>query len=103
MGEGGNHPRGQPTTTAVDDNRIRFYSLLFKLITKLKTQGALTWLARLVEMIQRHYPKVVVEPHVDMSANLRDRLLAEEIDLMIVQDIYVEPRFASQPIGVVVS
>ncbi|MFZ6047388.1 LysR family transcriptional regulator [Pseudomonas sp. CR3202] len=60
---------------------------------------SMTWLPTLVEAIQARYPKVIVEPHVDMSANLRDRLLAEEIDLMIVPEIYAEPRFASQYVG----
>ncbi|MDT4844874.1 HTH-type transcriptional regulator MetR [compost metagenome] len=60
---------------------------------------SMTWLPTLVETIHAHYPKVIVEPHVDMSANLRDKLLAEEIDLMIVPDFYAEPRFSSQYVG----
>ncbi|MCA3184681.1 MULTISPECIES: LysR family transcriptional regulator [unclassified Cupriavidus] len=60
---------------------------------------AMTWLPQLVKQIQSHYPRVIIEPHVDMSINLRDKLLADEIDMMIVPNAYEDARFASMPLG----
>lgn len=62
---------------------------------------AMTWLPRFVGVMHRHYPKVVVEPDVDMSTRLREKLLADEIDLIIVPETQPEPRFSSVPVGMV--
>ena len=37
---------------------------------------AMTWFPRWVELIQQHYPKVSLEPDVDSSVNLREKVLA---------------------------
>ncbi|OGA89077.1 MAG: LysR family transcriptional regulator [Burkholderiales bacterium GWA2_64_37] len=60
---------------------------------------ALTWLPRLVSMIQTCYPKVIIEPDVDMSAALRDKLLADEVDIMIVPSVLEDPRFTAKSVG----
>ncbi len=62
---------------------------------------ALTWLPRLVSAIQVTYPRVVIEPNVDASANLRDKLLADEIELMIAPDVYSDQRFVATPVRAV--
>ncbi|MCI1193381.1 LysR family transcriptional regulator [Calidifontimicrobium sp. SYSU G02091] len=62
---------------------------------------AMTWLPRLIGAIQRHYPRVIIEPHVDASVVLRDKLLADEVDLMIVPEVFNDQRFVSRPVGVV--
>lgn len=62
---------------------------------------AMTWLPRLVSAIQASYPRVIIEPHVDASLMLRDKLLADEVDLMIVPDLFDDQRFISAPVGVV--
>jgi DNA-binding transcriptional LysR family regulator len=62
---------------------------------------AMTWLPRLVSAIQASYPRVIIEPHVDASVMLRDKLLADEVDLMIVPDVFSDQRFLSKRIGVV--
>lgn len=62
---------------------------------------AMTWMPRLIAAMQAQYPRVTVEPDVDASVALRERLLADEIDMMIVPDAYADPRFASEPIGLV--
>lgn len=62
---------------------------------------AMTWLPRLVSAIQARYPRVIIEPHVDASVMLRDKLLADEVDLMIVPDVIDEQRFLSRRVGVV--
>ncbi|AIR02475.1 LysR family transcriptional regulator [Pluralibacter gergoviae] len=60
---------------------------------------ALTWLPRLIGLIQQHYPRVNIESDVDMSINLQEKLLADEIDLAIVPDAFHDPRFSRQPVG----
>ncbi|ROZ78394.1 LysR family transcriptional regulator [Ramlibacter sp. WS9] len=62
---------------------------------------AMTWLPRLVSAIQARYPRVIIEPHVDASVMLRDKLLADEVDLMIVPDVFDDQRFLSKRVGVV--
>lgn len=60
---------------------------------------AMTWLPRLVRLIQDTYPKVIIEPDVDLSMGLRDKLLADELDLIVVPDSVQDSRFSSRPIG----
>jgi len=62
---------------------------------------AMTWLPRLVAAIQASYPRVIIEPHVDASLMLRDKLLADEVDLMIVPEVFDDQRFVSRRVGVV--
>jgi len=62
---------------------------------------ALTWLPKLVAAIQLHYPKVTLEPDVDMSMKLRDKLLADEVDLIVVPDGVLDSRFAHESLGTV--
>lgn len=64
---------------------------------------AMTWLPRLVRLIQAQYPKVVIEPDVDLSLSLRDKLLASEVDLIVVPDAFQDSRFVAQPVGRVAS
>jgi DNA-binding transcriptional LysR family regulator len=60
---------------------------------------AMTWLPRLVGLIQQHYPKVILEPDVDDSLQLRDKLLADELDLVIVPDTFADSRLPNKVIG----
>lgn len=60
---------------------------------------AMTWLPRLVDLIQQYYPKVIIEPDVDMSVNLREKMLADEVDLIIVPDAFTDTRFSSKVLG----
>lgn len=62
---------------------------------------AMTWLPRLVALMQTHFPKVIIEPDVDMSVSLREKLLADEVDLMIVPNAFEDDRFTSRRIGTV--
>jgi len=61
--------------------------------------GAMTWLHRLVESIQNHYPKVTIEPDVDVSAHLKDKVLTGELDLVFVPAAFSDDRLQSTPIG----
>jgi DNA-binding transcriptional LysR family regulator len=60
---------------------------------------AMTWLPRLVQRIEAVYPKVVIVPDVDTSGALRDKLLADELDIVIVPDILEDPRCESRRVG----
>jgi DNA-binding transcriptional LysR family regulator len=62
-------------------------------------QSAMTWMPGYINAIRRKYPKVTVEPFVDASVNLREKLVQEEIDLMIVPRAYDGPSLITQPIG----
>ena len=64
---------------------------------------ALTWLPRLIRAIRGSYPRVIIEPYVEASMMLRDKLLADEIDLMIVPEVVGDQRFLSKPVGIVVN
>ncbi|TCT03576.1 LysR family transcriptional regulator [Aquabacter spiritensis] len=60
---------------------------------------ALTWLPRLIGAIRERYPGVSIEPDVDLSTILRDKLLAGELDLIIVPDTLKEPRVTWTRLG----
>ncbi|MEJ8827353.1 LysR family transcriptional regulator [Variovorax humicola] len=62
---------------------------------------AMTWLPRLVSAIQASYPRVIIEPHVDASMTLRDKLLADDVDVMIVPDAFDDQKLLSRRVGVV--
>jgi DNA-binding transcriptional LysR family regulator len=60
---------------------------------------AMTWLPDLAQAMQVRYPKVVLEPDVDASVNLREKIIADQLDLAIVPDAYNEARFICEPVG----
>ena len=60
---------------------------------------AMTWLPRFIGLIQKHYPKVIIEPMVDSSPQLRDKLLADELDLVFVPDAFADTRIPSTQVG----
>jgi len=63
--------------------------------------SALSWLPRLVTAIQAAHPSLVLEPEVDMSRNLYDRLLEETIDLIVIPDAFSDPEVTSVPLAAV--
>lgn len=64
---------------------------------------AMTWLPRLVKRIREHYPKVILEPDVDCSESLRDKILADDLDLIFVPDVFADTPLRSVDIGTVES
>lgn len=60
---------------------------------------AMTWLPRFVERIQEEYPKITIDPEVDSGATLRDKLLANEIDVMVAADSFRDERFKVTMVG----
>ena len=53
---------------------------------------ALTWLAGLVDEIRTSYPHLTIEPEVELSSVLFDRLMDDTIDLIIVPDVFEDAR-----------
>lgn len=61
---------------------------------------AMTWLPGFIEAIHRDYPRVTVEPAVDMSRQLYRQLLDDELDLVIVPKAYPShPALVSVQVG----
>lgn len=60
---------------------------------------AMTWLPRLINMIQSEYPRVIIEPHVDAGMPLRDKLLADQVDLIIAPELFEDQRLTSIRVG----
>jgi len=52
-----------------------------------------TWLPALVARVSREFPRLALEVEVDISPNLRDRLLAREVDLAFLME-----SFAGEPL-----
>lgn len=52
-----------------------------------------TWLPRLIERVSREYPRLTIEIEVDISPNMRERLISREIDLAFLMDT-----FAGEPL-----
>lgn len=65
--------------------------------------SALTWLPRLVTAMRRDYPTVVVEPDVDLSRNLYERLLDNDLDLIVIPEIFSFPDITTIRVGEVVN
>lgn len=57
---------------------------------------AITWLPRLVAAVRESYPRIVFEPDVDASVDLRAKLLADEMDIIIVPDLAADARFTNR-------
>lgn len=60
---------------------------------------AMTWLPRFITVIQSVYPRVIIEPHVDAGIPLRDKLLADEVDLIIAPEFFEDQRLISRRVG----
>lgn len=57
---------------------------------------AMTWLPLLVRQIQQKFPGVVIEPDVDLTEALREKVLASDLDIAIVPDAAEHSRLVSR-------
>ncbi|GGF37181.1 LysR family transcriptional regulator [Aliidongia dinghuensis] len=57
-----------------------------------------TWLARLVKRLHERYPAITLEISVDVSANLRDALLAGELDIALLLGPISAPKIMNLPL-----
>lgn len=55
---------------------------------------ALTWLPRLIALLRQVHPLVVVEPEVDMSRALYERLAEGSVDLIVIPEVMTDPDVA---------
>lgn len=55
---------------------------------------ALTWLPRLVTLLRQVHPQVTIEPEVDMSRALYDKLLDGSVDLIVIPEVMADPDIA---------
>ena len=62
---------------------------------------ALTWLPALVEALRQTYPKVQIEPSVELSSELYHKLESDQLDLIVVPDVYSDARFVATPLKTV--
>lgn len=60
---------------------------------------AMTWLPKLIELIQINYPRVTLEPEVESSAALREKLMADDKDLIFVPDAFEKDSVIATRIG----
>ncbi len=60
---------------------------------------AMTWLPRFVAAVYEAHANVMIDPDVNTAVSLRDKLLADEIDLMIAADGFRDERFKTTPVG----
>ncbi|MGJ7611239.1 MULTISPECIES: LysR family transcriptional regulator [unclassified Variovorax] len=60
---------------------------------------AMTWFPKLVSLIHDNFPRVAIEPDVDSSVTLRDKLLADELDLAIIPEVPDDTRVMRRAVG----
>lgn len=60
---------------------------------------AMTWLPRLIARIHETYPSILLEPEIDMSKTLYGRLIDEEVDLIIIPDVFTDPNVTVVPLA----
>lgn len=58
--------------------------------------SALTWLPRLVAAVRSTYPTVTIEPEIDMSRDLYDRLQDDRLDLIIIPNAFSDPQITAE-------
>ncbi|MFC3396791.1 LysR family transcriptional regulator [Brenneria rubrifaciens] len=59
---------------------------------------AMTWLPSLIESIRTLYPKVRIEPSIELSSVLYENINNDLLDLIIVPDIFNDVRLISVPL-----
>ncbi|MEY2952853.1 MAG: hypothetical protein RLZZ401_940 [Pseudomonadota bacterium] len=60
---------------------------------------ALTWLPALVARIRHQYPMVSVEPDVDLSAGLSEKLAQDRADVIVLPDAFAHPGCITTPLA----
>ncbi|MFJ2426705.1 LysR family transcriptional regulator [Pseudomonas sp. NPDC087804] len=59
---------------------------------------ALTWLPKLIARLVADFPGLTVEPDVDMSRNLHEKLMDDLVDIIIIPDTFTAPEVTSVPL-----
>lgn len=61
--------------------------------------ASLTWLSRFIALAAKRYPKLHLEPYVDVGRSMEDGLESGELDFAIVAGTSLRQRIVSSPIG----
>nr|WP_290447435.1 MULTISPECIES: LysR family transcriptional regulator [unclassified Pseudomonas] len=59
---------------------------------------ALTWLPAFIDAIRQAYPKVQIEPTVELSSELLRKLEGDQLDVIVMPDVLDDVRFVSVPL-----
>lgn len=62
---------------------------------------ALSWLPELVSRILERYPMITLEPEIDLTAALLERLIDRRLDFVICPRVVQQPQFVSAPLGAI--
>ena len=60
---------------------------------------AMTWLPRFVAAVQTRFTRTRFEPDVDDSFSLRNKLLRDELDIVILPNLFEDSRIAKTTVG----
>ncbi|SES42487.1 LysR family transcriptional regulator [Rhizobium sp. NFR03] len=60
---------------------------------------ALSWLPQLLATIMERYPGITLEPEIDLTSGLLDRLNERRIDFVICPRLIQHPQFVNMPLG----
>lgn len=60
---------------------------------------AMSWLPELLSTIIDRYPGIEIEPEIDITAGLLDRLAERKIDFVICPRVMQHPQFVNTPLG----
>ena len=59
---------------------------------------AMTWLPALIRLLRSHYPRITLEPHIDLGADLLKRLQAGQLDMAFLHGEFAEPGLEVAPL-----
>ena len=65
--------------------------------------SALTWLPRLITRLRELYPTVIIEPDVDHARTLHERLVENELDIVIMPEVFLLPDVTAVRVGEVIN
>ncbi len=60
---------------------------------------AMTWLPRFVNGVQARFPRTLFEPDVDDSFSLRNKLLLDHLDIVVLPDLFEDSRLVKRNLG----
>lgn len=60
---------------------------------------AMTWLPRLVAILKTQFPRVLIEPSVSDSHELKEGLLNDKVDVIVVPEASIDERFTKIAVG----
>ncbi|WP_110689403.1 LysR family transcriptional regulator [Salinicola endophyticus] len=58
----------------------------------------LTWLPQVIESIRGRFPRLNIEPSIELSSDLFAKLEQDKLDMIVVPDVFSDTRFVSQPL-----